>query len=181
MPLACLPVEIAGRNRMARKMAMDMIKTDPEWRDGEYTSQPKVGLRGAVSSVFFMGSSPIQLQKRAPTRITADSLADVTINLRLSNTDANDFIYQYDASRYYNPSPHLSEIKAPLFAVNSADDEVNPPELKIMEKEIIKVKQGRYILLPITDKTTGHGTHTNAEIWGTYLKELFELTNKKER
>jgi len=92
--------------------------------------------------------------------------------------EANDLIYQLDASRYYNPSPHLSKIKARLFAVNSADDEINPPELKIMDKEIEKVKNGRYILLPITDKTTGHGTHSNPEIWGSYLKELIELTNK---
>jgi homoserine O-acetyltransferase/O-succinyltransferase len=179
MPLASLPVEIAGRNRMARKMAMNMIKMDPEWKEGEYTSQPKVGLTGAISALFFMGSSPIQLQKSAPTRIKADSLVEVTLNRSLSNTDANDFIYQFDASRNYNPSPHLSKIKAPLFAVNSADDEVNPAELIIMELEIVKVKQGRYILLPITDKTTGHGTHTNAAIWGIYLKELLELTNKK--
>ena len=108
-------------------------------------------------------------------------MAEVIIKRGLAATDANDFIYQYDASRYYNPSPHLSKIKAPLFAINSADDEVNPPELQIMEKEILKVKQGRYILLPITGKTTGHGTHTNAEIWGTYLKELLELSNRKSR
>ena len=117
----------------------------------------------------------------APTRIKADSMGDVIIKRSLANTDANDFIYQYDASRFYNPSPHLSKIKAPLFAINSEDDAVNPPELRIMEKEIVKVKQGRYILLPITDKTTGHGTHTNGEIWGIYLKELLELTNKKTR
>ena len=156
MPLASLPVEIAGRNRMMRKMAMDIIKTDPEWKGGEYSSEPKTGLRGAAFALFFMGSSSIQLQKRAATRMQADSLAEVTINSSLNNTDANDFIYQIDASRYYNPSPQLSKIKAPLLAVNSADDEVNPPELRIMEKEILKVKKGRYILLPITEKTTGH-------------------------
>ncbi len=97
----------------------------------------------------------------------------------MRSLDANDFIYQLDASRNYNPSPDLSKIKAPLFAVNSADDQINPPELKIMETEIVKVKQGRYILLPITDKTSGHGTHSHPEIWGSYLKELLELTTKK--
>ena len=181
MPLACLPVEIAGRNRMARKLAMDMIKLDSEWKGGEYTSPPKVGLTGATAALFFMGSNPIQRQKIAPTRIKADSMVDVIIKRALASIDANDFIYQYDASRFYNPSPHLSKIKAPLFAINSADDAVNPPELQIMEKEIVKVKRGRYILLPITDKTTGHATHTNGEIWGIYLKELIELTNKKIR
>jgi len=179
MPLASLPVEVAGRNRMMRKMAMDIIKMDPEWKGGEYSSEPKTGLRGAAFALFFMGSSPIQLQKRAATRMQADSLAEAIINSSVNNTDANDFIYQVDASRYYNPSPHLSKIKAPLFAVNSADDEINPPELQIMEKEILKVKEGRYILLPISEKTTGHGTHTSAEIWGSYLKELLELSEKK--
>jgi homoserine O-acetyltransferase/O-succinyltransferase len=181
MPLASLPVEIAGRNRMVRKLAMDMIKMDPDWKEGDYITQPKLGIRGALSTMFFWGSSPIQRQKTAPTRVMADSLADVLIKRTSDNTDANDFIYQFDASRYYNPSPHLSKIKAPLFAVNSADDAVNPPELQIMEREIVKVKKGKYILLPITEATTGHGTHTDAKIWGVYLKELLELTSKKSR
>lgn len=179
MPLASLPVEIAGRNRMARKLAMDMIKTDPEWKGGDYVTQPQLGIRGALSTLFFMGSSPIQRQKIAPTRTQADSLAEALIKRTSGTTDANDFIYQYDASRYYNPSPHLSKIKAPLFAVNSADDQVNPPELQLMEKEIVKVKKGKYILLPITEKTTGHGTHTDASVWGNYLRELMGLTSKK--
>ena len=100
-------------------------------------------------------------------------------NRYLNILDANDFIYQLDASREYNPSPGLFKIKAPLFAINSADDQVNPPELKIMDTEIKKVKQGRYILLPITDKTSGHGTHSIPEIWGNYLEELLKLTEKK--
>jgi len=179
MPLASLPVEIAGRNRMTRKIAMNMIQMDPEWKGGEYTSPPRVGLTGAISCLFFMGSSPIQLQKRAPTKMTADSVLELTFARYSGLLEANDLIYQLDASRYYNPSPHLSKIKARLFAINSADDEINPPELKIMDKEIEKVKNGRYILLPITDKTTGHGTHSNPEIWGNYLKELIDLTNKK--
>jgi homoserine O-acetyltransferase len=179
MPLASLPVEIAGRNRMLRKMAIDLIEMDPEWKEGEYKTEPKVGLSGAVSSLIFMVSSPLQYQKRAPTREKADSMLAAMENRYRTSLDANDMIYQLDASRFYNPSPDLSKIKAPLFAINSADDQVNPPELQIMEKEIKNVKNGRYILLPITDKTTGHGTHSNPEIWGNYLKELLELTNKK--
>lgn len=179
MPLASLPVEIAGRNRMWRKMAIKMIEMDPEWKGGEYTSQPKIGLTGAYECLFFMGSSPIQLQSNAPTREKADSLLETIVSRSLNRLEANDLIYQLDASRNYNPSLHLHKIKAPLFAVNSADDEINPPELKIMEKEIIKVDKGRYILLPITDKTQGHGTHSQPEIWGAYLKELMELTEKK--
>lgn len=179
MPLASLPVEIAGRNRMWRKMAINMVESDPAWKGGEYTSPPKLGLAGAYQCLFFMGSSAIQLLRKAPTRAKADSLAEVTVSNNINRLEANDLIYQLDASRDYNPSPHLSKIKAPLFAINSADDEINPPELQIMEKEIVKVNKGRYILLPITDKTQGHGTHSLPVIWGGYLKELLELTVRK--
>lgn len=178
MPLASLPVEIAGRNRMTRIMAIDLIKMDPEWKGGEYTEQPKVGLTGAISSLFFMGSSPLQLQKSAPTREQAEAAYARTRSSYLTSLDANDFIYAFDASRYYNPAPHLEKIKAPLIAINSADDEVNPPELGLMEKEIKKVKDGKYILLPITDQTSGHGTHSNPIVWGNYLKELLEKTKQ---
>ena len=179
MPLASLPVEIVGRNRMIRRMAINLIQMDPEWKKGNYISQPKVGLTGAISSLIFMGSSPLQFQKNAPTKAAADSMLQAMEARYITTLDANDLIYQFDASRNYDPSPHLSKIQAPLFAINSADDEVNPPELKIMEREIIKVKKGRYILLPITDKTSGHGTHTNPEVWGNYLKELLILTEKR--
>jgi homoserine O-acetyltransferase/O-succinyltransferase len=179
MPLASLPVEIAGRNRMLRKMAINMIEMDPQWKEGEYSAQPGVGLSGAISSLIFMVSSPFQWQKKASTRMLADSMLQALENRYLNTLDANDFIYQLDASREYNPSPDLFKIKAPLFAINSADDQVNPPELKIMDNEIKKVKQGRYILLPITDKTSGHGTHSIPEIWGNYLEELLKLTEKK--
>lgn len=179
MPLASLPVEIAGRNRMIRKMAIDMIKLDPEWKQGNYTSQPKVGLTGAISSMIFMVSSPLQMQKASPTKSIADSSLAILEQRYFNSLDANDFIYQFDASRDYNPAPYLSKIKAPLFAINSADDQVNPPELKLMEKNIESVKRGRYILLPISDKTTGHGTHSNPTIWGGYLQELLTLTAKE--
>jgi homoserine O-acetyltransferase len=176
MPLASLPVAIAGRNRMMRKMAINLIEMDPAWKGGEYTTQPVTGLTGAASSLFFMGSSPLQLQKRAPTRQAAETFLDAMEKSYLASLDANDLIYQFDASRDYDPSPHLSEIKAPLYAVNSADDEVNPPELGIMDIEIKKVAKGRYILLPTTDKTAGHGTHSNPAIWGNYLAELLAAT-----
>jgi homoserine O-acetyltransferase len=179
MPLASLPVEIAGRNRMMRKMAIDLIEMDPEWKNGEYTTQPKLGLSGAASSLFFMTSSPLQQQKSSPTREQADAAVLRNRERYISSLDANDVIYAFDASRYYNPSPHLSDIKAPLFAVNSADDEVNPPELGIMDKEIKKVPKGRYILLHITPETSGHGTHTNPSVWSGYLKELLALSAHK--
>lgn len=178
MPLASLPVEIAGRNRMMRKMAIDLIEMDPAWNGGEYAAQPKVGLTGAISTLFFMGSSPLQLQRSAPTREKADATLEKMEDNYRAHLDANDVIYAFDASRYYNPSPYLSKIKAPLYAINSADDEVNPPELGIMEREIKKVEKGKYILLPITDKTSGHGTHSNPAIWGMYLKELLEISER---
>jgi len=178
MPLACQPAPIVGRNRMMRKMAIDLIKMDPAWQGGEYKSQPTLGLTGALSSFFFMNSSPLQLQLSASTRENADSLVVRMRRASLSSLDANDVIYALEASRYYNPSPYLSKIKAPVFAVNSADDEINPPELGVMEREIKKVKKGRYILLPVTDKTVGHGTNSLPVVWGEYLKELLEISGK---
>jgi len=178
MPLASLPVEIAGRNRMMRKLAIDLIENDPAWMNGEYKTPPKEGLIGATSVLLFMGSSPLQMQKASPTRAQADATLQKTEERYETTLDANDAIYAFDASRFYNPSPNLEKIKAPLFAINSADDEVNPPELGIMEREIKKVVRGRYILLPITPETSGHGTHSNPAIWGNYLKELLAASEK---
>lgn len=178
MPLASAPVEIAGRNRMQRKAIINCIEADPQWKGGEYEKQPRTGLTGAASAGYLMIGSNKRWHKMAPTGQVADSLLLAMIQRFVDRTDANDLIYQMDASRNYNPGPNISEIKAPLFAINSADDEINPPELGIMEKEISKVKNGRYILLPITDETTGHGTHSNPKVWGGYLKELIKITNK---
>jgi homoserine O-acetyltransferase len=123
-----------------------------------------------------MTSSPWQLQKRAPTREVAEKTLDNAVATFLKNQDPNDLIYAFDASRNYDPSPYLTKITAPLFAVNSADDEVNPPELGIMETKIKEVAKGRYILLPWSEKTSGHGTHSNPTIWGNYLKELLTIS-----
>jgi len=172
MPLASLPIEIAGRNRMMRKMMIDSIRNDPEWQGGEYQTPPRRGLIGAINVMLFMVSSPLQWQKNAPTRDQAEKFLESRTNGYLKSLEANDMIYQYDASRDYNPSPHLDKIKAPLYAINSADDQVNPPELGALEREIKRVKRGRYILIPISDQTSGHGTHSNPAIWGKYLQEL---------
>jgi homoserine O-acetyltransferase len=177
-PLATLPVAIAGRNRMMRKMAINLIEMDPAWNSGEYSAEPALGLTGAGSSLFFMNSSSLQLQKRAPTREKSDKLAD-TMQKGYASMDANDLIYQLDASREYDPSPHLAKIKAPLLAINSADDQINPAELSIMEREIKNVKKGRFVLLPITDKTQGHGTNSLPAIWGDYLRELLLASELK--
>ena len=171
MPLASLPVEIAGRNRIQRKMILDAIRTDPEWKGGEYTTQPR-GVTTALYVQMIMGSAPLQWQNRAPTRQAADSGLDSYMRARLLETDANDMLYYFDASRFYNPTPNLEKIVAPLIAVNSADDEINPPELGIMEREIRRVKRGRYVLIPISDKTRGHGTHTLAALWKDELARL---------
>lgn len=173
MPLACAPVQIAGRNRWTRKMAINAIRTDPGWMDGEYKEQPR-GLLEAVDMLILMGSAPLFNYKQAPTREHADALLERSEHARLATADANDTIYQLEASEDYNPEPDLEKIQAPLTAVNSADDFINPPELGIVERLIKRVKKGEFVLLPISDKTRGHGTHTIASIWKDHLEELMK-------
>jgi homoserine O-acetyltransferase len=172
MPLACLPVQIAGRNRLWRKMVMDAIRKDPEWRGGEYTAEPSGGLRTALNMLLIAGSAPWQMQKILPTRDDADKYLDDYFAARLPSLDANDLLYQVNASRNYDPSPQLEKIKAQVMYINSADDFINPPELNIAEREIKKVENGRFVLIPISDQTHGHGTHTYAAVWQQYLAEL---------
>jgi homoserine O-acetyltransferase/O-succinyltransferase len=171
VPLACAPTQIAGRNRMMRRMIMDHIRDDPEWKGGEYTSPPP-GLKASLGLLFMMTSAPLVQQRQAPTRDAADSVIRAFVQSRFKTTDANDMLYQFDASRDYDPSTHLDAITAPVLAINSADDLVNPPELGFMERLMPKVKHGRYVLLPISDKTRGHGTHTLPAVWGNYLAEF---------
>lgn len=177
MPLACLPVQIAGRNRMMRKMIMDSIRTDPTWKNGEYT-QPPAGLKPALDIFMIMASSPLQLQKNYPTRDQADAYLDQYLKTRLASTDANDLLYAFDASRDYDPSSKLGQIKAPVMFVNSADDLINPPELGIAEEEIKKVNRGKFVLLPVTDQTRGHGTHSIPAVWKQYLAQLLEESQR---
>ena len=172
MPLASNPVEIAGRNRIWRRMAMDAIRDDPEWLGGEYKTQPVRALNTVEDLLLLVGSAPLFWQKQAPTRDTADKFYADRLKAAVARLDANDLLYQLDSSREYNPAPKLETIKAPLVAINSADDFINPPELGLMEREIKRVRHGRYILLIITDKTRGHGTHTLPAIWQGYLKGL---------
>jgi homoserine O-acetyltransferase len=175
VPLASAPTAIAGRNRMLRRMAMDDIRDDPEWRNGEYTTQPR-GLRAALQMLWIMTSAPLVQQHDAPTRDAADSAIVAWLDARARSTDANDMLYALDASRDYNPEPLLTRITAPLLAINSADDQVNPPELGIMERLVPRVPRGRFILLPITPQTRGHGTHTVAAVWREpFAKFLAEL------
>jgi homoserine O-acetyltransferase len=163
MPLACVPVQIAGRNRIWRKMVMDAIREDPEWKGGDYKEEPKQALRTAIP-----------MQKALPTRDAADKYLDDYFHARFSALDANDLLYQVNASRNYDPSQQLGKIKAPVMFINSGDDFINPPELGIAEREIKKVQNAKFVLIPASENTHGHGTHTWAEIWKQYLAELLE-------
>jgi homoserine O-acetyltransferase len=172
VPLACAPTQIAGRNRMFRRLAMDAIKSDPTWQNGEYTSPPVQGLRGAMEMLWVMGTAPIQQHAQAPTRDAADSAISAYMTRQLRTVDANDFLYQFDSSRDYDPSAKLEAITAPVLAINSADDEVNPPSLGLMERLMPRVAHGKYVLIPESDKTRGHGTHTAAAVWKAQLTEF---------
>jgi homoserine O-acetyltransferase len=177
VPLASAPTQIAGRNRVMRTMIMDSIRSDPAWNNGDYTEQPHTGMVGAVNLLMMMTSSPIGWHRSGPTRDAADKWYADQLKARVAANDANDMLYQFNASRDYDPSPSLEKITAHLLAINSADDVVNPPELGIMEKLMPRVKHGRYILLPTTEQTRGHGTHSLPAIWGRHLAEfLRELT-----
>ena len=177
VPLASAPAQIAGRNRVMRTMIMDSITRDPAWKNGDYTEQPHAGMVGAVNLLMMMISSPIGWHKSGPTRDAADIWYEDQLGSRVAANDANDMFYQFNSSRDYDPSPNLEKITARLLAINSADDVVNPPELGIMEKLMPRVKRGRYVLIPTSDQTRGHGTHSLPAIWGNYLAGFMrELT-----
>ena len=172
MPMACLPVQIAGRNRVWREMLMDAIRNDPDWKNGEYKEEPKQALRSAQDLLIIAGSAPVLMQKQLPTRDAADKYVADSVEPRIASLDANDLLYQVNASRNYDPSPRLEEITAPAMWINSADDFINPPELGIAEKQSARLKNGKFVLLPISEKTHGHGTHTWAVAWRDYLMQI---------
>ena len=173
VPLACQPVEVAGRNWMTRRMLIDLIRNDPEWNEGNYSKQPRsLQLAQVYFSIATSGGTQA-LYKAAPTREKADQLLNQRLAQR-STADANDVLYQYEASRDYNPAPKLESIKARLLAINSADDERNPPELGIMEREIKRVPSGQYVLIPASDESRGHGTWGNAKLWKHHLEKLLQ-------
>lgn len=171
MPLASLPTQISGRNRAWRRIIVDAIRHDPQWQGGDYQAQPQA-LSVAAGMLYFMSSNPVQRQREAPTLSAADQALDTFVANALKGMDANNVLYAVEASRDYDPAPGLGRIQAPLLAVNSADDLINPPELGILEREIKKVKRGRAVVLPLSDRTRGHGTHTLAAVWKNYLAEL---------
>jgi homoserine O-acetyltransferase len=173
VPLACAPTQIAGRNRMIRTMIMDFIRNDPGYNNGDYTAQP-AGLRPAMGMLFLMTSAPRVQQKSSPTRDQADQQIRSYLDQNVKSHDANDVVYAFDASRTYDPSHDLEKIRAHVLAINSADDFVNPRELGLMESLMPRVKHGKYILLPITDQTRGHGTHSVPAIWKGYVADFLK-------
>ncbi|HEV2365781.1 MAG TPA: alpha/beta fold hydrolase [Caulobacteraceae bacterium] len=172
MPLACLPVAIAGRNRVWRDMIVRAIRTDPGYRGGDYTAQPAAGLQTAADILAIAGSAPAQMQKMLPTPAAADAWLEVFLGRVVPSLDANDLIYQVESSRDYDPAPQLGAIRARVMWINSADDFINPPELGIAQREATKLENGRFVLLPISDLTHGHGTHTWAAAWKPYLADV---------
>jgi homoserine O-acetyltransferase len=171
MPLASLPTQISGRNRVWRRAVIDSIRDDPDWKGGDYTVQPP-GLRTAEEILFFMGSNPARRQKQMPTLSEADAILDKYVDSAVKQDDANDLLYAVSASHDYDPGPGLEGIKARLMAVNSADDLINPPDLGILEREIHRVPRGNAVVIPESDATYGHGTHTYAAVWKPYLVDL---------
>ena len=178
MPLASLPTQISGRNRAWRRIVIDAIRNDPAWGDGDYKTQPP-SLRTAAEILWFMSSNPVLRQKDAPALAKTDEVLDKFVDQIIKTDDANDVLYALEASHDYNPGPNLEKIRAPLLAINSADDLINPPELGILEREIKRVPRGRAIMIPMSDKTRGHGSHTVAPLWKDELLNLLKESEKR--
>jgi homoserine O-acetyltransferase/O-succinyltransferase len=179
MPLACQPVQIAGRNRIWRKMIIDGIRQDPEWKNGDYTTEPRAGLQIAADFLLIAGSAPLHMQEDLPTRDAADKYLEEFMKRTTASLDANDILYAVNSSRNYDPSGKLESIQAAVMYINSGDDFINPPDLDIAQREIKRVKNGRFVLLPASEQTHGHGTHTLAAVWQSYLKELLDRSAKQ--
>lgn len=171
MPLASLPTQISGRNRAWRRVVIDAIRGDHEWHGGDYVVQPP-SLRTAEEMLFLAGSNPVLRQQQMPTLAKSDAVLNEYVDNQMKTADANDILYQVESSRDYDPGPDLEKIRAPLLAVNSADDLINPPELGILEREIKRVPKGRAVVIPYGPETRGHGTHTIAAVWKDYLEQL---------
>jgi len=177
IPLASLPTQISGRNRAWRRMVIDAIRNDPVWEGGEYKGQPP-SLRTAAEMLWFMSSNPVLRQKEAPTLMKTDEALDKFVEQIVKTDDANDVLYALEASHDYDPGPNLEKIQAPLLAVNFADDLINPPELGILEREIKRVPHGHAVVIPFSDKTRGHGSHTIASLWKDELVQLLKETKQ---
>ena len=180
MPLASLPAQISGRNRVWRRIVIDAIRGAPDWQNGDYQTQP-YGLKIAAETLYFMGSNPAIQARKMPTLAKADAVLNAYVASFPTNHDANDVLYAVEASHDYDPGPALEKIKAPLLAINSADDLINPPDQGILEREIKRVKHGRAIVIPESDETVGHGSHTKAVLWKKFLIRLLRQTERPAR
>jgi len=174
MPLACNTVPIVGRNRLWRQMIADAIRHDPGWRDGEYASEPLMALRAAEELLIIAGASPIPMQAQLSTRDSVDRWLTARMDRDLATLDANDLLYQIESSRHYDPSAKLASIHVPVTWVNSSDDFINPPELGIAERMARQVRDARFVMIPASERTHGHGTHTWAALWKDELTDLLE-------
>jgi len=178
VPLACQPSEMSGRNWMMRRMLIDAVRKDPDWKGGDYETQPRaVRVANAFWSIVSIGGSQAYY-KAAPTREKADKLLDERLAAPFT-ADANDFLYQWESSGDYNPAPGLGQIRASVLAINSADDERNPPELGIMERELPRVKGARLYLIPASEETRGHGTTGMARFWKAQLADFLAAVPKR--
>jgi homoserine O-acetyltransferase len=173
MPLASLPSQISGRNRVWRRIVIDAIRNDPQWLDGEYRAPPP-GLRTAIEMLFLMSSNPVRRQQEWPSRAAADRALDKHVAERMRTADANDILFAVEASHDYDPAPGLEKIRAPLLAINFADDLINPPEMGVLEREIARVAHGRAVVIPRRRRSVGHGTHTVAAVWKGLLVEFLQ-------
>jgi homoserine O-acetyltransferase len=178
VPLASLPGQISGRNRMWRKMVIEAIRTDPGWNGGDYKTQPH-GLRFAAETLLLMSSNPVVRQQQGPTLKAADEFFEKSVAGMLARLDANDLLYAVESSRDYDPGPGLGKIRAPLLAINLADDLINPPELGILEREIKRVAHGKAVVVPRSAETVGHGTHTKAAVWKHLLDAFLKETERQ--
>ena len=171
VPLACAPTPLVGRNRMIRTLIMDALRNDPKYHGGDYT-EPLDGMKAAQGLLWVMGTAPLNNHRQAPARQPADSMIRLIVARGAANTDPNNMIWYFDASRDYDPSQHLDKIKAPILHINSADDFVNPPELGNVEPYIAKLKNAKFVMIPISAETRGHGTHSLPAIWGSYFRDF---------
>jgi homoserine O-acetyltransferase len=180
MPLASLPTQISGRNRVWRRIVIDSIRGSPDWQNGDYQKQP-YGLKTAAETLYFMGSNPAIQAQKMPTLAKADAVLNAYIASFSTNHDANNVLYAVEASHDYDPGPALEEIKAPLLAINSADDLINPPDQGILERQIKRVSHGRAIVISENSETVGHGSHTKAVLWEKYLVRFLRQTDRPVR
>ena len=178
VPMASLPSEMSGRNWMMRRLITDSIRGDPAWQGGNYSAQPPSAHFASVFYAIGTSGGNQGLQRLAPTREKADQLLDERMKAPFT-ADANDLLYQWDSSRDYNPWPGLEKIKAALLAVNAADDERNPPELGVMERALPRIANGRLLLLPASNESSGHATTGQAKWWKDAVAALLSRAPRK--